>query len=53
LRLVAPGKTNWDIAIELVLSEKTAGRHLRSIFGKLAVSSRAAATAFALRQGTV
>ena len=51
LRLVAAGKTNREIARELALSEKTVGRHLSNIFDKLNVHSRAAATAFALRQG--
>jgi non-specific serine/threonine protein kinase len=49
LRLVVAGKTNRQIAAELFLSEKTVGRHLEHIFAKLGVSSRAAATAFALR----
>jgi len=47
LRLVASGKTNKAIAQELSLSEKTVDRHVSNIFGKLDVSSRAAATAFA------
>jgi DNA-binding CsgD family transcriptional regulator len=51
LRLVAEGKTNREIAADLILSEKTVARHLSNIFNKLGVSSRAAATAFALREG--
>ena len=47
LRLVASGKTNKAIAGELFLSEKTVDRHVSNIFGKLNVSSRAAATAWA------
>jgi DNA-binding CsgD family transcriptional regulator len=47
LRLVAAGQTNKSIAAELVLSERTVERHVSNIFAKLAVSSRAAATAFA------
>jgi ATP/maltotriose-dependent transcriptional regulator MalT len=47
LRLVAAGKTNRDIAAELVVSQHTVARHLNNIFAKLGVSSRAAATAFA------
>jgi DNA-binding CsgD family transcriptional regulator len=51
LRHVATGKTNREIADALSLSEKTVARHLSNIFAKLDVPSRAAATAFALREG--
>jgi DNA-binding CsgD family transcriptional regulator len=47
LRHVARGKTNKEIATELVLSERTIERHVSNIFTKLGVSTRAAATAFA------
>lgn len=47
LRLVAAGKTNRDIAVELVISEHTVARHLQNMFTKLGVTSRAGATAFA------
>jgi DNA-binding NarL/FixJ family response regulator len=47
LRLVASGKTNREIAAELVLSEHTVARHVQNILAKLGVSSRTAATAFA------
>jgi DNA-binding CsgD family transcriptional regulator len=47
LRLVAAGKSNRQIASELVVSEHTVARHVQNIFSKLRVSSRAAATAFA------
>jgi DNA-binding NarL/FixJ family response regulator len=53
LRLVASGKTNKAIAGELFLSEKTVDRHVSNIFGKLNVSSRAAATAWAYRHHLV
>ncbi|MEP6649378.1 MAG: LuxR C-terminal-related transcriptional regulator [Lapillicoccus sp.] len=47
LRLVAVGKSNPAIAADLVLSEKTVARHLSNIFGKIDVSSRTAAAAYA------
>jgi DNA-binding CsgD family transcriptional regulator len=47
LQLVASGKTNRTIAVELFLSEKTVARHVANIFTKLRVSSRSAATAYA------
>jgi ATP/maltotriose-dependent transcriptional regulator MalT len=53
LRLVASGKTNRDVAVELVLSEHTVGRHLQNIYAKIGVSSRAAATAFVFEHGLV
>ncbi|MBV9582218.1 MAG: AAA family ATPase [Chloroflexi bacterium] len=49
LQLVSEGKTNRQIADELVLSDKTVKRHLDNVFSKLGVSSRAAATAAMLR----
>src|SRR5690606_36160788 len=47
LRLLATGMTNRRIANELFLSERTIDRHVSNIYGKLGVSSRAAATAWA------
>lgn len=47
LRLVAGGKTNKEIAADLVLSERTVERHVSNIFAKLAVSTRTAAAAYA------
>jgi DNA-binding CsgD family transcriptional regulator len=53
LRLVAAGKSNREIASALVVSEHTIARHLQNIFGKLGVSSRTAATAFAFQHQLV
>jgi DNA-binding CsgD family transcriptional regulator len=47
LRLVAAGKSNRNIASDLVISGRTVDRHVSNIFTKLGVSSRAAATAYA------
>ena len=51
LGLVASGMTNARIAKELFVSPRTVETHLTSIYHKLGVSSRAAATRFALEHG--
>jgi DNA-binding CsgD family transcriptional regulator/tetratricopeptide (TPR) repeat protein len=48
LRLVAGGLTNAQVADELVISIRTVNAHLRSIYNKLEVTSRTAATRFAI-----
>ena len=48
LAMVAAGHTNRAIASALGLSERTVDRHVSNIFTKLGVSSRAAASAFAV-----
>jgi len=53
IREVAAGKSNRTIAADLFLSEKTVERHISNIFTKLALSSRAAATAYAYEHGLV
>ena len=53
LRLVASGRSNTQIAGELVLSEKTVARHLSNIFAKLDVGSRTAAAAYAFEHHLV
>jgi DNA-binding NarL/FixJ family response regulator len=47
LKLVAKGLTNARIARELFISPRTVDRHLNSIYRKVGISSRAAATRFA------
>jgi DNA-binding CsgD family transcriptional regulator len=51
LGLVAVGMTNAQTAKELFVSPRTVETHLTSIYHKLGVSSRAAATRFALEHG--
>jgi DNA-binding CsgD family transcriptional regulator len=51
LRLVADGLTDAEVADALVLSRRTVHAHLRSIYRKLEVGSRSAATRWALEQG--
>jgi DNA-binding NarL/FixJ family response regulator len=51
LRFVAVGMTSAQIAKELYLSPRTVETHITSIYHKLGVSSRAAATRFALEHG--
>jgi len=50
LTLLAQGKTNREIARELVLSERTVHRHISNLYIKLNVRNRAEATTFALSQ---
>lgn len=47
LELVAAGRTNREVADELVISDKTVERHLSNIFLKLDVPNRTAAAAYA------
>jgi predicted ATPase/DNA-binding CsgD family transcriptional regulator len=51
LCLLAAGKSNREIADELVVSARTVERHLANIYGKLDVRGRVEAAAFALRHG--
>jgi DNA-binding NarL/FixJ family response regulator len=49
LRLLAEGKTNREIAQELILSHRTVQRHISDIYDKIGARNRSDATAFTLR----
>ncbi len=53
LTLIAQGKSNKDIAEDLVLSEKTVKTHVSNILQKLHLSDRTQAAVYALRQKIV
>jgi DNA-binding NarL/FixJ family response regulator len=53
LRLMADGKANKEIAIELDISERTVKTHLGHLFEKLGVTSRTEAVKVATRRGLV
>ncbi len=53
LQLVAKGMTDADVAEALFISPRTVARHLQSVYNKLGVNSRTAATAFAFEHGLV
>jgi DNA-binding CsgD family transcriptional regulator len=51
LLLVSEGQTNREIGERLFISDRTVGVHVRSILGKLGVSSRTQAAGTAIRLG--
>jgi DNA-binding CsgD family transcriptional regulator len=53
LRLVAGGHINAEVAGKLYISSRTVNWHLTSIYRKLGVGSRSAATRFAVEHGLV
>jgi predicted ATPase/DNA-binding CsgD family transcriptional regulator len=53
LRLVAQGLSDAQVAEQLVISPRTVNWHLTSIYSKLQVSSRSAATRYAIAQHLV
>ncbi len=53
LRLVAQGLSDAQVAEQLVISPRTVNWHLTSIYSKLGVSSRGAATRYALEHSLV
>ena len=53
LALLARGRPTKQVATLLGISVKTADRHVQNIYAKIGVSSRAAATMFAMEHGLV
>lgn len=51
LLLVARGQANKEIAVELVISERTARTHVSNILSKLGLTSRTQAALWAVREG--
>jgi DNA-binding NarL/FixJ family response regulator len=50
LRLVASGLTDAQVAEQLIISSRTVQGHLRSIYSKIQVNSRSAATRYAVER---
>lgn len=53
LKLISRGRSNRQMAEDLVISPKTVGRHIENIYARTGVSTRAGATMFALQNGLV
>jgi two-component system, NarL family, response regulator LiaR len=53
LRLIAAGRTNTEIAEQLVISEHTVKRHVSNILSKLHLADRTQAAVYAWREGVV
>ena len=53
LQLAADGLTNKEIAVKLIITEKTTKNHIANIFSKLQVNDRTQAILYALRKGLV
>jgi DNA-binding NarL/FixJ family response regulator len=51
LRLLAQGRSNAEIAVQLFLSEGTVRNYVSALFDKLGVSDRTQAAVIALRHG--
>ncbi len=51
IRLVAAGKTDREIAEELIISVNTVGNHVRSILNKTNAANRTEAATYAVRRG--
>jgi DNA-binding CsgD family transcriptional regulator len=50
LQLIAEGRSNRDIAVQLTLSERTVERHVAKAYAKIGARTRAEATRYAMRR---
>ena len=53
LRLIAGGRSNKRIALELGVAEKTVKTHVSHVLAKLGLSDRTQAALYAVREGLV
>ncbi|CAN5550917.1 response regulator transcription factor [soil metagenome] len=53
LKLIAEGQTSREIAVELVISQKTVERHRANLLEKLGMRNRVDLTHYAIRRGLV
>jgi DNA-binding NarL/FixJ family response regulator len=53
LRLLSRGYLNKQIAVDLGISDATVKTHIKALFGRLEVRTRAEAAATALRLGLI
>ncbi len=51
LRLVAAGRSNREIAAELVISPRTAEHHVQDVYARIGVATRAGAALYAMEHG--
>ncbi|WP_203338503.1 HD domain-containing phosphohydrolase [Nocardioides limicola] len=51
LRLLAAGRSNRQIAADLVISPRTAEHHVQDLYARIGVSTRAGAAVFAMEHG--
>jgi two-component system, NarL family, response regulator DegU len=51
LTIIARGKTNQEIAVDLGISEKTVERHIQGVYSKMGVVSRVEAAVTFVRSG--